>query len=235
MTPLSLRTLVLLLVAASAPAASALAAADPPRTAQIPATMPDPRLGEAEAAEIQGLFDEARAVLASAEFEANLVATTRGLDLRLKPEGETISGAELARMVRGEHPGTTYLPALVRWRSLFWGTETEARDEPPFGPVIKVKGAVRGLWRSRDPLRRSCPINTAAHELTHTLTRTPGEIDWTIADKDYEDAPATQHFASYTVGSVAQCTWLQRRKELKVPVEACIEENGTRDYSPAHC
>ena len=206
-------------------------AVSPAGTEAIPVTIPDPRLDPAAAAEIQGLFDEVRQVLVSDEFRTNLIAVTQGLDLRLQPKGEMTTGSELARMLRGEQPGATYLPAVVRWRPS-GGSETQRMKRPPHGPVIKVKNAARASWQSNDPVSRSCPINTAAHELTHTITRTPGQVDWTISDHGFSRAPETQHFASYLVGSVAQCTWLQRNGDLTGTVAACVAANGTRKFSP---
>jgi hypothetical protein len=198
----------------------------------VPPTHPDPRLTPEEAAEIQALFDEARRILMSPGFKSNLIAAAAGLDLRLEPNGAGVDPAELAQMLRSEHSRFSYVSTKVRWRDLFWGSETEPSERPPPAAVIKLKKSVRGSWRSEGALEKSCAINTAAHELTHTISETPGKVDFTIADGGYGGAAKKgQHFASYTVGSVAQCTWLQERRAMPGSLAECVRSHGTQGYT----
>ncbi|HKR25401.1 MAG TPA: hypothetical protein VJS15_09095, partial [Allosphingosinicella sp.] len=139
-----------------------------------PQVTPDPRLSPAKAGEIEALLAAAAQVLASTEFADNLAESAAGLDLRMEPEGAQAAPADLARMLRGDYPGVRYAPARARWR-FFGGSNTVVDDGQP---LIQLKRGIRGLWRSPDPRRRACAINSAAHELSHTLTAYPDRFEW---------------------------------------------------------
>jgi hypothetical protein len=229
----ALRHAIALLAAFSAaliagPSASQESAGVAGSVGASPQVTADPRLSRADADEIEALFALAAQVLASSEFAANLGETAANLDLRMAPDGASVTPGELAEMLRGDRPGIRYAPARVRWRQ--WGGSNTELDRGQ--PVIGLKRSIRSLWRSSSARNRACAINSAAHELTHILTARPEGFEWLIADWGYQNTPRSQHFASYTVGSVAQCTWLNQQGGLAGTVGECVLRNGTRSYTP---
>jgi hypothetical protein len=93
-------------------------------------------------------------------------------------------------------------------------------------------------WTADDLVRRSCAINTLAHEIAHTISIspfvfTPAFTDTRLGERaiprrDGGDSPV----ASYLIGSAAQCAWLQQQGRIEASdVRACIEVFGTRGFN----
>lgn len=219
--------LACLAIAGCAPAPTIEAA--PAAYHASPATAIAPGSDQAEV--LRDLLAEAARVMQSPEFGQALVSVASELDLRMAPNGAVVDSDALVLMLRGAHPQVGYALARAQWR---WPGRSRTIIRRGV-PVVQIKRSVRDLWTSQSPASRSCAINTAAHELSHTLGANDAPFQFLIADWGYDDAPDTQHFASYTIGSVAQCTWLAQQGALTGTLRACIEANGTRDYSPPAC
>jgi len=188
-----------------------------------------------EAQQIEALFAEAQRVLLLPAFARNLAVVAQEVDdLRVAPWGRRIAGEDLARLVQGGQPGFSYVAVPVRWLS--GGTSTIGWDRALDAISIRLAPEVRTHWRSADARVRSCAVNSAAHELTHTITRTPPVLDYTIADRGFSFARHFgQHFASYTVGAVAQCTWLEEQGLLVEGLAACVRTYGTNRFRTDDC
>ena len=69
-------------------------------------------------------------------------------------------------------------------------------------------------WRSENIVRKSCAINTVSHEISHLVSTDPIKFD--IKSQIIQDLGAAKHsennaVASYLIGTVGQCTWLQTK------------------------
>jgi len=93
-------------------------------------------------------------------------------------------------------------------------------------------------WAADDLVRRSCAVNTLAHEIAHTISIspfvfTPAFTDTRLGERAIPrrgagDSPV----ASYLIGSAAQCAWLQQQGRIAASeVRACVEVFGTRGFN----
>ena len=73
-------------------------------------------------------------------------------------------------------------------------------------------------------VERSCAFNTMTHEISHTLSDRPDQFWMHILDTgDAERAPVGMYEASYLIGAVAQCTWLQSVQRIdSEDFETCL-------------
>lgn len=61
-----------------------------------------------------------------------------------------------------------------------------------------------------DQMERACAMNTMVHEISHSLSDKPDRFWMHILDTgDDDNAPDGTFEASYLLGTVAQCTWLE--------------------------
>ena len=75
-----------------------------------------------------------------------------------------------------------------------------------------------------DVVEKSCAINTMAHEISHTLSDRPDRFWMHILDSQRHATPPRGVFeASYFIGSVAQCTYLETVERIEPSeFETCI-------------
>lgn len=78
-------------------------------------------------------------------------------------------------------------------------------------------------WQSRDPVVRSCAINTVAHEVTHTFLEASGSM--VFIDGGFEGYSSRRKgtTGSYVIGQLAQCTWLAGQGRIAASeIAACV-------------
>ena len=96
-------------------------------------------------------------------------------------------------------------------------------------------------YRSRDVVERSCAINTMAHEMAHTVSLTPVLFTRAFGDTVREQVriegrKSHSPVASYLVGAVAQCTWLQGQGRIAPwAISECVEVFGVRSFNSLRC
>jgi hypothetical protein len=98
-------------------------------------------------------------------------------------------------------------------------------------------------WRTNNLDRKSCAINTFSHELVHAFSKRNTMsyhenffVDTLELDKaaQYGGYP----LATYLVGSVAQCTWLQQRGRVTLDASAlakCVHRFGLNKFNSDEC
>jgi hypothetical protein len=190
---------------------------------------------EQELRDTQSLIDETCTVIQSAEFIQNLVQLDGLLDkLWLSPFGETISTKEVAVAYLGIDPGHRPVPAKLRWGL---SERTGPAEAAPDEAVIELSRSQLAQWRSDSVTYKSCAINTLAHELAHTVTRTPGQYLYLFTDRGRRWATLMgRPLASYTLGAVAQCTYLQQKRVLEFrDLLQCIQHWGTNNFYSSEC
>ena len=98
-------------------------------------------------------------------------------------------------------------------------------------------------WHSASPQRRSCAINTFVHELMHSFSQnnpTGYHQNYFIDTLSLNQPAGIAHLplATYFVGSVAQCTWLQQHGHLDKTtpaLHACVEKFGSHVFNSQQC
>jgi hypothetical protein len=84
---------------------------------------------------------------------------------------------------------------------------------------------------------RSCAINTLAHETSHTLSHDSNQyleyfLDTNDASPDKPGVPV----ASYLIGSLAQCTYLQNQNRIKdADLKSCLATFGIDQFYNTRC
>lgn len=93
-------------------------------------------------------------------------------------------------------------------------------------------------WRSKDLVEKSCSINTMAHEISHTLSHHETQhLEYFLDTGDVSSA-RTKPIASYFVGSLAQCSWLQdnnRVEKTKEALQNCLATFRTNEFRSGRC
>ena len=112
-------------------------------------------------------------------------------------------------LVRAPRQGFSYLPTRLVMTNTGTGAG-ESRDprSTTGGRLITIRRYHLDWWRSANAVTRSCAINTLAHEMTHNMTRDPTEFLWAFTDTGLGNS-VTGEKGSYTMGALAQCTYLQ--------------------------
>jgi hypothetical protein len=198
------------------------------------------------------LLAEAYAVLRSPELQANLRALDRRYPAVYAHGGQQEATVnDLAGYIAGDKLGSRYVPVdvfLVGGDSRETGehyaavTRENSAGEGRYSDVA-LGGFVLARYRSNDVVEKSCAINVAAHEYSHTISRTP--FVYQPAFTDTSDPAATEiagrrdrtaPVASYLVGTLAQCTWLQIKGRISArEVPACLEVFGTASGQDQRC
>lgn len=102
--------------------------------------------------------------------------------------------------------------------------------------VIEIGREVFRRHFNADRKKKSCMLNTLAHEWVHTISK-PGPAQWSVVTDD-ESAPANAPSLPQFFGSIAQCTWLQS-EGLVSPGEAslssCVSQFGENVFNSMQC
>lgn len=204
----------------------------------------------AEQSQLGALLGEAYGVLRTDRFRDNLEALgDRYPVIYAKRDDQESSPARLAAVIGLDSPFTRFAPADV---VLVGGADPDdpTRDDANAGEgaglgrysQITIGRNVLSQFRRADPVAQSCAVNVAAHEYAHTLSTTPmgfgiAFTDTTKVRPKIEDRrhPGTP-VASYLIGAVAQCTWLQFKGRIgRDDVAACVEVFGVSAFNWARC
>lgn len=198
-----------------------------------------------EAEHLGRLMEEAYGTLRSEAFQENLRALGERYPAIYARRGDQDATADdLADYVALERLGTRFVNAdviLVSNAVGYLGMAGQGPGEGRYSDIVLDSFVLR-QWQSADVVRRSCAINVAAHEYAHTIslmpfvyepafTDTRGD-EFRIADRRDRSTPV----ASYLIGAVAQCTWLQRQGRIgRAGVPACVQVFGVASGSVARC
>ena len=203
----------------------------------------------AEAEALGQLMEEAYATLRSEAFQQNLRGLAGRYPVIYARNGRQDATADqLADYVALKPLGSRFVnPDVI----LVGGTDPDALHFLAFagqGPGegrysdIVLGRFVMAHWRSGDPVRRSCAINVAAHEYAHTISTNPFVYEPAFTDTQLgQDRIAnrkdrTTPVASYLIGAVAQCTWLQGQGRIgRSDVPACVAAFGVASGNDARC
>jgi len=205
---------------------------------------------EAERVQFGGLISEAIRTLRSDRFRANLGSLAEvypQVHFRTDPDGSRLvlgTVADLQAMLDASAAPYRYIstPLSLTGQSFEYSPVQIGRE----GTDVDADGVARGSgtiarghlwnWNHSNPVIRSCAINTVAHEISHTLVIDTATYRHAFTDFDrFSTSPATPS-ASYLVGSVAQCTWLQEQGRIPADgLQTCLRVFGVRHFNGARC
>ena len=200
---------------------------------------------EAEREVAGRLLQEGYAVLRSSAFRANLEALQdRHPVIYARPSEQEIDPKGVAAIIALEPAGSRFAPAqamIVDDNGQALGAAGEGGATGRYSDVLITRGVLKAFG-SPDVVDRSCAINVAAHEYSHTISLTP--VGYRVAFADTNEVqrqipnrrnPGTP-VASYLIGAVAQCTWLEKQGRIgRSDVAACVEVFGAAAFSWARC
>lgn len=140
-------------------------------------------------------------------------------------------------LVRAPRHGFSYLPTRLVMTSSGTGA-AESRDprSTTGGRLITIRRYHLDWWRSANAVTRSCAINTLAHEMTHNMTRDPNRFLWAFTDTGLGGS-VTGEKGSYSMGALAQCTYLQSVGRIdRAGIAQCVPVWGlTNSFFWTHC
>lgn len=195
---------------------------------------------------LTNLLEESYALLRSPELQAALASlASRYPAIYARNQQPGATPAEVADLVALKTPGARYVQVdvqLIDGARGFLGMAGEHEaGVGRYADIVLVR-PVLGAWVARDPVMRSCAVNVAAHEYAHTLSTSrivynaaftdtrPGE--GRIAGRTDRTTPV----ASYLLGTLAQCLWLQGQGRVpRDGLAACVEVFGVNSGNPARC
>ncbi len=202
---------------------------------------------------LEDLIQRADDVLHSEAFAKNLAALAATYPTvyisASRPAGTLQDVADLLAL---RVPGSRQVPVAVALvgsesyggafnYSAYTGPISAFSDSEPSAGSMSLGRVNMFRLRQWDPVTRagdivdhSCAINTMTHEMTHTIS-TDSEL-YVLAFTDEGVVGGDVPVASYLVGSVAQCTYLQLQKRIEESgVSACVEIFGVRAFNNLRC
>jgi hypothetical protein len=197
----------------------------------------DDRVKAADRATLTEIVNATVQVITSDRFAERLAAIEQQ-QLWLSPGEDTLPPREVLEIYLGRHPSMRSVPTLVSvTKKWFSGAPiTGLSASPPVRGTIRLSTAELKRWRKGTPQGRSCAVNTLAHELTHTISRSADRGVYLFTDRGRDAATQQgQPLVSYVVGSVAQCTMLEAHNALGGDFAACVRRWGTNLFYSGGC
>jgi hypothetical protein len=200
---------------------------------------------DAEAAVLGRLLETAYGVLRSDAFRENLLALEgRYPVVYARPSEQDATIPRIADIVDLKPFMARFAPAqvtVVAGGGPILGAAGEGAASGRYANML-IGRNVLTAFKHPDVVARSCAVNVAAHEYAHTIILTPmgyglaftdtRTSERGIADRQNPESPV----ASYLIGAVAQCTWLQQQGRIaRRDVPACIDVFGVRAFNWDRC
>ena len=207
---------------------------------------------------VEAWVKETISILHSSDFDENLKSISAQYpDVWISRPHDIIPSKRLSDILNTNY---LYLPSLW-WPESFVTLEGQVPQKDPdmaghgfLGSrhastglhANKINGHIRlgrvhlARYNSNNLVEKSCAINTMAHEISHTLSERKNAFWMLILDSGSENRPPLGVIeASYLIGSVAQCTYLQKENRiLESDLHACFKtfsnpDSGSRFRSQA--
>jgi len=183
---------------------------------------------------------ETLALLKSKEFKNNLSSLSVDYT-RVSFGSRSASVAELSKVVGLEYPYRFYPTPVALVGNQWNSTVLTGHNGERINGILVTSMAVGrqhfARFRSANAVERSCAINTMAHEISHTITDSPTLATGVIEDTGTSATiGAATPIASYLMGSVAQCTYLQKVGRIKEEeLRSCIAVFGDSEFNNGRC
>ncbi len=205
-----------------------------------------------ETTDLQGWLRETKNILASEKFEKNLLKSGKVYSKIWFSSSDKIQTPETVlksvKLTNSQKPSLWWVPTKLEVAGRAYRDNTQ--DDGINGNAWALAGFLKytssneaiGVitlgrehlmrYRSADVVEKSCAINSLAHEISHTLSYKPKEF-WSFFTDTGEKygRPKGMMQASYFIGTVAQCTFLQNAKRIgEADLDACVETFGDPTY-----
>lgn len=234
-----LQGLIALLGCVASLNASAFDLFGPPATLTLNAVPP------ADSADFRRLTEEANRILRSGALSENLRSLQRAYPtIFARPEHE-ITLAQTADYLAGK--GARFVPMPV---DLVEALDADGKKNA--SAVRYVEGGrdssasmriirpVLERYRSPNRVQQACAINTLAHELSHTLSLQPDRFVQLFKDTKLNRSDHSVPRASYFLGSLAQCTYLQEVAPAQLArgpeaLMTCLQVFGETAFNTLRC
>lgn len=199
--------------------------------------------------QVTQLLTEAHTVLRSDRFERNMRSLAGAYPAIYARNGmQAATADDLADYVSLKKTGARYtvVDALVLSEADAVSGMLASAGEASAGSGrfadVTLDAIVPRLFQSQDVVERSCAINAAAHEYAHTISTMPVRYDAAFTDTNERRVlipnrrqPGTP-VASYLIGTVAQCTWLQDHGRIGASgLQVCVRTFGTAAMNLERC
>ena len=182
---------------------------------------------------LKPLLADARKLFESPRFAAHLAALET---VAVDADGEHLSGRALLDALSNAKLAVDYRLAGEGKSCDTSGGET-AHTDPPSTPPTPTTTCVQPIVIDRadnvHPDAYACDINTIVHEWMHAVVDAQGNERFT--DKGHKGSKVP--LVSYTVGAIAQCTFLEESFAELPPAEfvKCVEAVGVRNFYYESC
>ena len=196
---------------------------------------------------LQNLINESYAILRSEEFRANLGIVAQQFDvayvgtekLNDPAAARYAKMSALAEMVTANGAYRyVYAPVYPVGGSGHYNDTAVTRTADGTATFSIGRGHLYN-WRQNNLVHRSCAVNTVAHELTHLISSSPDSFelkDQVLRDWGAGNLSDARPVASYLLGTVAQCTWLQKAGyQPEVDITKCLAAFGHRGFNGLRC
>lgn len=198
----------------------------------------------AERADLARWIAQSRGVLASPAFLANLKEVAqRHPTISFGSARGAGPAADLVAMMRLD--GTSYRivpsPVALMGNQYNDGALSGHNGESVDGALVTSISVGRrhlARFRSADVVERSCAINTLSHEIAHLVSSSTRFSNLVFEDEGRGLPPVggATPIATYLIGSVAQCTYLQAEKRIDASdLAACVETFGVSAFNSNRC
>ncbi|WP_379547883.1 hypothetical protein ACFCW2_02260 [Qipengyuania sp. DSG2-2] len=166
-------------------------------------------------ADLQVVLDQTKAVMRSPEFLENARSLNSAYPTIFMRKGWAAwSISDVAAAIQNPTNGIRYAATPVWIKPRDGGATTGSNVGPNREWAMSINSSPLANWRADDTVQKSCAINTLSHEVMHTMLDSQGwmiSIDGGRAAKSSRRSGTT---ASYVVGQLAQCTWLQKEGRI---------------------
>lgn len=226
-------------------------------TAQDTDTIPNIFIEKAKSSEksnIQEWVDESLKVLQSEEFYENLkTLESKYPEVWLSKYEKTRTISQLTEILKAKDPAKedeAYLPTGIRMKGRSKKDNTrdigyKGNTFASIGPRSSRKSLPLKMRLGRvhldryvtgDIVEKSCAINTMTHEISHTLSISSTKLQSYFLDIPAGLAPPGVPSASYFIGTVAQCTYLQKNGRItKDQFEGCMAVFVAQPFPSSRC
>lgn len=202
---------------------------------------------ETEKKNLNELLNESHSILTSDLFRMNMLSLEKKYpSILLHVENDSGSGSakngsvkDLLKILRSEKP-YRYVPvavALLGDKNYAFALSGVIGDN--IGASFALGRGNFSNWLSNNIVERSCAVNTISHEFSHLISSDENffRLDTQpIRDRYAASKSGTNAVASYLIGTVAQCTWLQKKNySPQVDLESCVKVFGHRGFNRARC
>jgi hypothetical protein len=197
-----------------------------------------PTSSEAEATDLQRWIGQTSAVLGSTEFARNIgLIVDANKDVSLG--GSVAKQSVLEQLIRDDGSPYRYHRTAITLvgdqndASAFTGHVGE-QSNGTFTIASRLGRRHLARFRSTDPVERSCAINTMAHEMSHTIVNHPTWSQYVL--EDGTGVGGATPIASYVIGTVAQCTYLESLGRIpKAGLANCVAAFGKSEFFNNRC